>query len=157
MRPATVAAGLLVCAAAAMAAAALTAGGDGRGAGPRGASRPRRRSRPRRARDGLAVWAANGCGSCHTFAPANAHAPVGPDLGATLKGMPASYIRESIVDPNAIAAAGYTTGMMPEDYSERIPPAQLERLVRFIRDGVPRLSQRAASRHCTSSRSGPRS
>ena len=137
MRPATVAAGLLVCAAAAMAAAALTAGGDGDEPGRAATVASATPEPAAAARDGLAVWAANGCGSCHTFAPANAHAPVAPDLGATLKGMPASYIRESIVDPNATATAGYAAGMMPEDYSERIPPAQLERLVRFIRDGVP--------------------
>ena len=50
--------------------------------------------------------------------------------------MPASYIRESIVAPAKVAAAGYTAGMMPDDYAVRIPPAQLERLVEFIRSGV---------------------
>jgi hypothetical protein len=51
--------------------------------------------------------------------------------------MPASYVRESIVAPAKAATAGYATGMMPEDYAARIPPAQLERLVEFIRSGVP--------------------
>jgi cytochrome c553 len=130
VRPATVAAGALACAAAAMAAVALaTGGGDDRAA----VSTPA----PERAlRDGKAVWAANGCGSCHTFAPADARATLGPNLAATLKGMPASYIRESIVDPGKVAAAGYTTGMMPEDYAARIPPAELEQLVAFIAAGV---------------------
>ena len=79
---------------------------------------------------------ANGCGSCHTFAPASATGQIGPNLAATLKGMPASYIRESIIAPSKVAAAGYGTGMMPEDYAARIPPAELERLVEFIRSGV---------------------
>ena len=79
---------------------------------------------------------ANGCGSCHTFAPASATGQFGPNLAATLKGMPASYIRESIIAPSKVAAAGYGTGMMPEDYAARIPPAELERLVEFIRSGV---------------------
>jgi cytochrome c553 len=132
VRAATVAAGALTCAAAAMAAAALAAGGgDGE---ERAASAPAPAAAA--ARDGRAVWAANGCGSCHAFAPANAHGRVGPDLAATLKGMPASYIRESIVAPSKAAAAGFSTGAMPEDYAARIPPAELDRLVDFIAAGV---------------------
>jgi hypothetical protein len=132
VRPATVAAGVLVSAAAAMAAAALATGGEDERAASAPAPAP-----PHGTTDGgKAVWAEHGCGSCHTFAPASATAKLGPDLGATLKGMPASYIRESIVAPSKVAAAGYTTGMMPDDYAARIPPAELEQLVEFIRSGV---------------------
>jgi cytochrome c553 len=132
VRAATVAAGVLACAAAAMAAVALSAGGgeDERAAVATPAPEPAA------VRDGKAVWAANGCGSCHTFAPASAKGQVGPNLSATLKGMPASYILESIVAPSKVAAAGYSTGMMPEDYAVRIPPAELQQLVEFIRSGV---------------------
>ena len=133
MRPATIAAGALACAAAAMAVAALAAGG---GDEERAASAPATQSTPAAARDGRAVWVANGCGSCHTFAPAGAKGEIGPDLAASLKGMPASYIRDSIVAPSKAAAAGFTTGMMPEDYASRIPPAELGALVEFIRSGV---------------------
>jgi mono/diheme cytochrome c family protein len=91
---------------------------------------------PAAARDGLAVWVANGCGSCHTFLPANARAKFGPDLAATLQGMPASYIRESIVNPRAAAAAGWERGIMPEDFGQRISPAELEKLVAFIQAGA---------------------
>lgn len=127
MRAATVAAGALACAATAMAAAALASGGGGEA---------KRAAVSAPARDGKAVWVANGCGSCHTFAPANAHAPIGPDLAATLKGMPASYIRDSIVAPSKAAAPGFGVGVMPEDYAARIPPAELDALVEFIRAGV---------------------
>ena len=132
MSAATVAAGLLTCAAAAMAAAAFTSGGGEQSGVP--ARAPAQTTAP--ASDGRAVWIANGCGSCHTFAAAGAHADIGPDLAATLKGMPRSYIRESIVEPGKIAAVGFQTGAMPEDYGTRIPPAQLEQLVEFIRSGV---------------------
>jgi cytochrome c553 len=134
VRPATVAAGVLACAAAAMAAAALaTGGGDERAASsPSPAPEPE----PAAAAGGKAVWVAHGCGSCHTFAPASAKGQFGPNLSATLKGMPASYIRESIVAPSKVAAAGYSTGMMPDNYGARIPPADLDRLVEFIRSGV---------------------
>jgi cytochrome c553 len=127
---------VLVCAAAAMAVAALSTGGGGeeRAATPAATAAPQPASAS--ARSGQAVWVANGCGSCHTFAPASATGQIGPDLAASLKGMPASYIRESIIAPSKVAAAGYGTGMMPEDYAARIPPAQLERLVEFIRSGV---------------------
>jgi mono/diheme cytochrome c family protein len=132
VRPATVAAGVLTCAAAAMAAAALATGGGGDEERAVAPATPA----PAAARDGKAVWVANGCGSCHTFAPAGAKGEIGPDLAATLKGVPASYIRDSIVAPSKVAAAGYTTGMMPEDYAARISPAELDALVELIRSGV---------------------
>jgi len=135
MRPATAAAGALTCAAAAMAVAAFATGGDG--GDERAASAPTPAPAPAAARDGLAVWVANGCGSCHSLAAASARGEVGPDLDATLKGMPASYIRESIVEPGKAAAAGWEGSMiMPEDFGARIPPAELERLVEFIRAAV---------------------
>ena len=130
MRPATAAAGALACAAAAMAAAALATGGAGED--------ERAAAAPAAARAGEAVWVANGCGSCHTFAPANAHAPIGPDLAVTLQGMPASYIRDSIVAPSKAAAPGFEVGVMPDDYAARIAPAELDALVDFIRAGVAR-------------------
>ena len=130
MRPAAIAAGVLVVAAAGMAVAAF-AGGDDE------APPPRAVATPAPAPDGLAVWAREGCGGCHTFAAANSHGPIGPDLGASLRKMPGSYIKESIVAPDAAIAAGYAAGTMPEDYAERISPEDLDRLVAFIAGGVP--------------------
>lgn len=124
MRIATALAGGLAGAAAVMAVLAFTTGGDG--------------GQPQAARDGLAVWTAQGCGSCHTLAAANAKGVIGPDLGATLKGMPAAYIRTSIVDPNANAAPGWETGTMPEDYAKRISPGDLDLLVAFLRASATR-------------------
>jgi hypothetical protein len=46
--------------------------------------------------------------------------------------VPASYIKESIVAPNKVAAAGYGTGMMPDDYAARIAPDDLDALVSFL-------------------------
>ena len=54
------------------------------------ATAPPRRPRRRRGRDGLQVWIANGCGGCHTFEPAGTNAPIGPDLGQSLKGKTAT-------------------------------------------------------------------
>jgi mono/diheme cytochrome c family protein len=135
VRPAPVAAGLLACAAAAMVVAAFASGDGDERAAPTPAPAPTAATAAA-AHDGEAVWVANGCGSCHMFEPAGARGQFGPNLAATLKGMPASYIRESIVNPSKVAAAGFSTGMMPEDYGARIAPADLARLVDFIRAGV---------------------
>jgi cytochrome c oxidase subunit II len=133
VRPATVAAAALACAAAAMVVVAFVAGDGGE---ERAATAPEPVPAAAAVRDGEAVWVANGCGSCHTFRPANARATLGPDLGASLKGMPASYIRESIVNPNANYAPGWEGGVMPDDFAQRIPPPELDALVEFIRGGV---------------------
>ncbi|HTE61863.1 MAG TPA: c-type cytochrome [Solirubrobacteraceae bacterium] len=126
MRVATAAAGGLAIAAVAMGALAFTAGGTGeeQAAAPPATAVPANR--------GLEVWAAQGCGSCHTLAAANAHGVIGPDLASSVKGVPASYLKESIVAPDKTAAAGYSTGMMPEDYAARIAPDDLDRLVGFL-------------------------
>ena len=127
MRIAPLVAGGLVVAAAAMAAVAFTAGDDGDAPEP-AAPTPA----PVADRSGLDVWVEHGCGGCHTLAAANATGTFGPDLEASLEGMPAAYIKESIVAPRAVAAAGYDSGMMPEDYAGRIPPDDLDRLVTFL-------------------------
>ena len=81
---------------------------------------------------GLAVWAAQGCGSCHTFAPANAQGVMGPDLALSLDGRSKEYIRTSIVAPDAEVAAGWSGGAMPPDFAERIAPEDLDALVDFL-------------------------
>jgi mono/diheme cytochrome c family protein len=83
------------------------------------------------------VWVKHGCGSCHTFAPAGADGDIGPDLAETLRGKPDEYILEGIIAPTAAAPAGYRgASIMPDDFAERIPRADLDRLVAFIRSGV---------------------
>jgi hypothetical protein len=85
---------------------------------------------------GLRVWAAQGCGSCHTFAPAGATGTFGPDLRHTLRGAPARVIRTAITDPAATVAPGFAAGMMPEDYASRMTGPDLDRLVTFIHRGT---------------------
>jgi cytochrome c553 len=139
VRPATVAAGALACAAAAMAVAAFTTGGgDGERAAsaPSPAPAPAEPADPAAAHDGKAVWVAHGCGSCHSFAAAGAKGQFAPNLSATLKGMPASYIEQSILAPSAVVAPGFSAGMMPEDYAARMTRRELDALVEFIRSGV---------------------
>jgi mono/diheme cytochrome c family protein len=138
VRAATVTAGALVAAAAGMTALAFATGGDGSSpAAPRPAATATAGSTGSPA-DGLAVWTANGCGSCHTFAPANAKGMFGPDLALSLRGVDKAYIRQSIVDPDAVAAPNWDAGVMPTDFRDRIPPEDLDKLASFIQRGVQR-------------------
>ena len=84
---------------------------------------------------GLKVWAAQGCGSCHTFAPAGATATIGPNLANSLGGRSRDYIRESIVAPNA-NVYGKGSSIMPEGYAKKLSKAELDALVEFIAKGV---------------------
>ena len=84
---------------------------------------------------GKAVFAAQGCGSCHTFTPAGSTGAVGPNLDETLDGKDAAYVRRAIVDPNAEIAEGYSAGVMPQNYQEQLSPEQLDDLVAFLSSG----------------------
>jgi cytochrome c5 len=140
VRVPTAVAGALAVAAAVMVVLALTAGdeSDERAAPPPTATPAATAAAARGDRDGLDVWIEHCCGSCHALAAANAHGFIGPDLGASLKGVPASYIKDSIVAPSKAAPAGYTVGAMPEDYAARIPPDDLDRLVKFLQASARR-------------------
>jgi mono/diheme cytochrome c family protein len=81
---------------------------------------------------GKAVFDANGCGSCHTFSPAGSNGTVGPDLDNALKGKDAAFIHQSIVDPNAVIASGYSAGIMPQTFGQQLSPKQLDDLVAFL-------------------------
>ena len=95
-----------------------------------------RRSEPAPKSDpGLEVWAAQGCGSCHSFAPAGSTATIGPNLSNALGGRSRDYIRESIVAPNAKVGGGESS-IMPEDFAKRMSKAELDALVEFIAEGV---------------------
>lgn len=81
---------------------------------------------------GRSVFLANGCTACHTLAAAGATGSVGPDLDKVLPGKSAAFIHQSIVDPNATIANGYSAGVMPQDFGQRISPADLASLVAFL-------------------------
>jgi mono/diheme cytochrome c family protein len=84
---------------------------------------------------GKAVFAAQGCGNCHTFTPAGSSGTVGPDLSEALAGKDPAFIRESIVNPNAEVASGYPAGVMPQTYKDQLSPKQLDDLVSFLTSG----------------------
>lgn len=78
------------------------------------------------------TFLSEGCSGCHTLAAANAHGSIGPNLDESLPGKSESFIRTSIVDPDAEIAPGYSAGIMPTDFKSKIPQAKLEALVDFL-------------------------
>ena len=127
---------LAVVGAALVVAALATAGGGGEGE-PADAGRIQRVDAADRPPSGLEVWAAQGCGSCHGFEPANATGTLAPNLTRSLAGRSEEYIRTSIVAPSAEVAPNYGD-MMPPGFAKRIAPADLDALVAFLAEGSSR-------------------
>jgi cytochrome c oxidase subunit 2 len=72
------------------------------------------------------------CGSCHTLADAGTDKEVGPNLDNVLPGKSADFIHESIVNPNAEIAPGFTPDVMPGNFSELLNQQQLDSLVEYL-------------------------
>jgi cytochrome c551/c552 len=93
---------------------------------------------------GKAVFAANGCASCHTFKPAGANGTIGPDLDtapatdakADNNMALAAFVKESISNPDAYIAKGFSKGLMPTDFGSKLSSSQLNNLVAFILSGT---------------------
>lgn len=78
------------------------------------------------------VFAQAGCGTCHALADAGSTAEVGPDLDEALQGQDAAFVHESIVDPDAVVAEGYSPDLMPENYGEQLSEQELADLVAYL-------------------------
>jgi cytochrome c551/c552 len=91
------------------------------------------------AANGKALFASNGCVSCHTYKPAASKATVGPDLdklatyAKTAKQPLDKFVRESIVNPNAYVQPGFPANVMPSFASLQEP--QINALVTFLTKG----------------------
>jgi cytochrome c oxidase subunit 2 len=81
--------------------------------------------------EGEQIFAAQGCGSCHTLAAANASGTVGPDLGK-LSETDAAYVKQSIVKPGAVVVKGFPDGVMPQDFGDKLSPKELDALVKYL-------------------------
>lgn len=77
---------------------------------------------------------AAGCGACHVLSDAGTAGTIGPDLDRSLRGRSRPFIRESIVEPDAVIAQGFSRGVMPANYGERLSDRDLEALVRYLAD-----------------------
>ena len=91
------------------------------------------------AANGKALFASNGCVSCHTYKPAGSKATVGPDLdklaayAKQAKKPLEPFTRESIVKPDDYVQPGFPRGVMPSFASLQEP--QINALVTFLTKG----------------------
>ncbi len=81
---------------------------------------------------GRSVFIEQRCGACHTLGPAGTHGTIGPNLAEGLAGKPRSFIRDSIVDPNAVITSGYPANTMPRNFGDKLDRRQLDALVDFL-------------------------
>jgi cytochrome c551/c552 len=87
---------------------------------------------------GKAVFASNGCGSCHTYKAAGSNGKIGPDLDKLAQYAKQAkkpldpFVRESIVNPKAYVQPGFQP-IMPSFASLAKP--QLDALVKFLTTG----------------------
>ena len=80
---------------------------------------------------GQNLFNANACSACHT-AGTHASGVVGPNLTATYADQGADFIREAIVDPNAVIAEGFTEGVMPPTFGDTLNDQQLDDIIIFL-------------------------
>ena len=87
---------------------------------------------------GAAIFASAGCGGCHTLSKAGTDSQIGPslddlearadDAGVTVS----EFVRQSIVDPDAVIAPEYQPGVMPKDFAQSLSPEELDALVAYV-------------------------
>ena len=101
---------------------------------------------PTSAAAGKAVFTgAAGCTGCHTLAAAGATGTVGPNLDARLRADCASAasksirgatlqqcIRTAITKPYAYLPSGFSAGIMPSNFGQRLTSDQIEAVVNFL-------------------------
>jgi mono/diheme cytochrome c family protein len=91
------------------------------------------------ATSGEQIFTAAGCGACHTFAKAGTNASIGPpldDLEQTAQdrasdATPEEYVSEAILDPDAVTAPGFQSGVMPS-FEGRLNERQVNALVEYL-------------------------
>jgi len=80
---------------------------------------------------GKKVFTSAGCVGCHTLADAGSTGDVGPNLdniaaAAKKAGQdPAAYVKESVVEPAKVLAAGYPPGVMPADFGDSLSAKEI--------------------------------
>lgn len=70
------------------------------------------------------------CGMCHKIL--DQEGALGPDLTKIGAKRSKEYIRQAILDPDAVVAEGFSGGMMPPTYGEQMKAKELEMLVNYL-------------------------
>jgi cytochrome c oxidase subunit 2 len=84
------------------------------------------------AAEGRTLFTESGCGGCHALADADTSGGVGPDLDENLAGRDEAFIEESIVNPSAEIAEGFSDGLMPSNFGDQLTPEELDALVSYL-------------------------
>jgi mono/diheme cytochrome c family protein len=91
------------------------------------------------ATSGEQIFTAAGCAGCHKLSKAGATGTIGPSLddlasSGDIKGSPEQYVRQSLLDPNAVVVDGFQPGVMPS-YEGKLTDKQIQALVRYLLGG----------------------
>lgn len=86
--------------------------------------------------EGQQVFTSTGCGACHILGAAGSTGQIGPNLDETLIAQDPAFIREAIVDPDAVITDGFSPGSMPGTYSSQLSDEELDALVAFISEST---------------------
>ncbi|MBI4936855.1 MAG: c-type cytochrome [Nitrosomonadales bacterium] len=71
-----------------------------------------------------------GCGACHVIAGQSGS--LGPNLSKIGATRNKEYLRQAMLDPDAVIAKGFTAGMMPKNYGEQMKAKELEMLLNYM-------------------------
>ncbi|MCK5640026.1 MAG: c-type cytochrome [Gammaproteobacteria bacterium] len=71
-----------------------------------------------------------GCTACHSVL--ESEATLGPSLKIVGRKLTAEEIRQSIIDPNAVIADGFSGGMMPANFADQMMVKELEMIIHFL-------------------------
>ena len=88
---------------------------------------------------GEQIFTAAGCAGCHTLSKAGATGNIGPSLNdlassPDIKGTPEDYVRQSVLDPNAVVVKGFQAGVMPS-FKGKLTDKQIDALVQYLLGG----------------------
>lgn len=89
---------------------------------------------------GKTVFASAGCAGCHTLSQASATGTIGPNLNTAIKADAGStplpqFIKESIINPDAVIAKGFSAGIMPTTFGSSLSSTDINNLVALIMSG----------------------
>jgi cytochrome c oxidase subunit 2 len=86
--------------------------------------------------NGSSATGATACGACHTLQAAGTSGTTGPNLDQVLKGKDPAFIKQSILQPDAQIASGFSKGIMPPNYRSTLKPAEVDAIVKFLSDAT---------------------
>jgi mono/diheme cytochrome c family protein len=85
---------------------------------------------------GEQIFTAAGCAGCHKLSKAGANGTIGPSLddlasSGDIKGSPEDYVRQSILEPDAVVTKGFQPGVMPS-FKGKLTDNQIQALVKYL-------------------------